>query len=484
MRVGLLRGLFIGAVASLVAAITAAIGSLLMPIGPLRALEPHRGIDVDVTVVGCSMIAIVVLVALQSAIAAGRTPRHRAATPVRWAERVTGSTSSPAIAAGMRFIFDRGTGDAAVPVRSTTFGVGLAVVALVATLVFLSGLEHFTSTPRLYGWIWSYQVEYAGPQTAASLDAVSAHLARDPHVRAAAPGAYAQLGIEGRTVAAIAVETGLGVPVVQMVSGHAPHDGDEIAVGAETLRSLHHDVGDALAVSIGGVTRRFRIVGQGVFPRFAPYPASVPTGLGEGAAMTLAGLRRFGDLDAAATSPVAGPPFVLLDTGPGTTPATVEHLAFPHDPSQGLVLGAQRPNYVVSYQHLERTPLALAALLILLALASTLHLLVSVVRRRRHDLGTLRALGFTTRQVRGALLVQSTTLIGLALLVAIPVGIFAGRLLWSLTAHWLGIAVYNVVPVTTIVAVAAIALLVANAAALVPAAAAVRVSAAESLRRE
>jgi predicted lysophospholipase L1 biosynthesis ABC-type transport system permease subunit len=221
-----------------------------------------------------------------------------------------------------------------------------------------------------------------------------------------------------------------------------------------------------------------------VFPRFAPYPASVPTGLGAGAAMTLAGLHRFGPLDTSVTSPVAGSPFLLLETRPGTTAATVEHLAFPKDPSEGLVLGAQRPNYVVSYQHLERTPLALAALLILLALATTVHLLVSVVRRRRHDLGTLRALGFTRAQIRRALLVQSTTLIGLALVVAIPVGIVAGRLLWSLTAHWLGIAVDNVVPVVTIVAVAAIALVVANAAALVPAAAAGRVSAAESLRRE
>ncbi|HEX4493008.1 MAG TPA: hypothetical protein VH914_17515 [Acidimicrobiia bacterium] len=88
--------------------------------------------------------------------------------------------------------------------------------------------------------------------------------------------------------------------------------------------------------------------------------------------------------------------------------------------------------------------------------------------------------------------VRSTTFgVGLAvaaliatLVFAIPAGVFAGRLLWSLTAHWLGIAVYNVVPVGTIVAVAAAALVAGNAAALVPAAAAARISAAESLRRE
>ena len=63
---------------------------------------------------------------------------------------------------GVRLALDPGRGDATVPLRSTVLGVGLAVAALVATLVYVSGLGHFTSTPKMYGWVWSYQVESGG----------------------------------------------------------------------------------------------------------------------------------------------------------------------------------------------------------------------------------------------------------------------------------------------------------------------------------
>ena len=224
--------------------------------------------------------------------------------------------------------------------------------------------------------------------------------------------------------------------------------------------------------------------GAAVFARFAPYPASEPTGLGVGAAMTLDGLTRFGALDDSAHSPLAAGPFVLVDAKPGTSAAVLVRLAFHGDADAGLVLGAQRPSFVESYQHLERTPLALAGLLVALAIATIVHLLVSLLRRRRRDLALLRALGFTRAQLRRSVLVQATTLMALTLVVAIPLGILAGRLLWRLTSDWLGIPVHVVVPLGLVGLVALLALLVGDLVALIPAAAAARVNPSQTLRSE
>jgi putative ABC transport system permease protein len=484
-RIGLLKGALIGAVAAVVAIGVAIAASPIMPIGPLRLLEPHRGVDIDFAVVGVGALVVVVLVVAQSALGAGRRRLHPATrrTP-RLEDRLARAGASPTVVTGVRLALDPGRGDGTIPVRSTLFGVALAVAALVATLVYSAGLTHFTSTPRMYGWVWSFQLEPTGQVTAPQLERAIIPVARDRRVRAAAAGAYAQLTIAGKTIGAIAVQHGHGVPVVEIVNGREPARRDEIALGGTTLRSLHRSIGSVIAVGIGGVVRRFRVVGRAVFARFAPYPASEPTGLGVGAAMTLDGLSRFGPLDDSARSPMSGSPFALVDTTPGTTASALERLAFPGQPGAALVLTAQRPNDVSSYQHLDRTPLALAGLLALLAIATTVHLLVSAVRRRRRDLGVLRALGFTAAQLRLSVLVQAVTLVGLGLLVAIPAGVIAGRMLWGRTASWLGIAQHGFVPVPALALAALAALVVAAVVALVPAISAGRVDPAEILRSE
>jgi hypothetical protein len=378
---------------------------------------------------------------------------------------------------------DPGRGDAAVPVWSTVVGVGLALAALVATFGYAASLTKFTSTPRLYGWIWTAQVEPGQTTSAAQLERAATTLTRNPDVHAAI-GGYAQLEIGGKTVGAVAMQPGRGVPVIDVVRGRAPERDDEIALGATTLRNLHTHIGDSLDVGIGSVRQSFRIVGQAVFPRFAPYPASEPTGLGVGGALTLDGLRRFGRLDDSEQSPLSATPFIMVDGPRRGLDADVQKVVFGGDPEGGLVLGPQRPNDVASYAHLKRTPLVLVGLLVLLAVTTLVHLLVTAVRRRRKELAMLRALGCTAGQMRRLVLVQATTLIGLALLVAVPIGVIAGRLLWSATARWLGVPVLQVVPGAEIALVVLGAFVVGSIAALVPAIRAGRVDPAEILRSE
>jgi ABC-type lipoprotein release transport system permease subunit len=163
---------------------------------------------------------------------------------------------------------------------------------------------------------------------------------------------------------------------------------------------------------------------------------------------------------------------------------TVRDVVFHGDPNGGLVLGPQRPNDVASYANLKRTPLVLVGLLVLLAVATLVHLLVTAVRRRRKDLAMLRALGCRAAQVRRVVLVQATTLVALALLAAVPIGLIAGRTLWAATAHWLGVPVRQVVPVGEVALVVVGAFVVGAIAALVPAIRAGRVDPAEILRSE
>jgi hypothetical protein len=290
--------------------------------------------------------------------------------------------------------------------------------------------------------------------------------------------------IGGKTVGAVALQPGRGLPVIDVMRGRAPARDDEIALGATTLRTLHRRLGDRVDVGIGSARREFRVVGQAVFPRFAPYPASEPTGLGVGAATTLDALRRFGPFDDSENSPLSANPFLMVDGPRAGIERTVRDVVFHGNPNVGLVLGAQRPNDVASYAHLKRTPLVLAGLLVLLAIATLAHLLVTAVRRRRKDLAMLRALGCRAAQVRRVVLVQAATLILLALVVAVPLGVIAGRLLWARTAHWLGVPVRQIVPVGAIAAAVAGAFLVGAIAALVPAIRAGRVDPAEILRSE
>jgi hypothetical protein len=145
---------------------------------------------------------------------------------------------------------------------------------------------------------------------------------------------------------------------------------------------------------------------------------------------------------------------------------------------------ATLPTAVADLSRIDDLPLALGAFFALLACATVAHALVTTVRRRRHDLAVLRAMGFTRRQTRGAIAWQSTLLAIVGLVVGVPVGIAVGRITWRWLADDFPIVYVPPVAVLAVVAVAAIAILIANALAAGPAHAATRIRPAEALRVE
>src|SRR5207237_10112635 len=93
------------------------------------------------------------------------------------------------------------------------------------------------------------------------------------------------------------------------------------------------------------------------------------------------------------------------------------------------------PTAAVVLGRLATMPLVRAVFFGLLACATVAHALVTTVRRRRHDLAVLRAVGFTRRQARIAISWQATLLAAFGLVLGVPLGLIVGRLLWRWVAE-------------------------------------------------
>lgn len=79
-------------------------------------------------------------------------------------------------------------------------------------------------------------------------------------------------------------------------------------------------------------------------------------------------------------------------------------------------------------------PVVLGGFLALLSVGAVGHALATAVRRRRHDVAVLRALGMTRWQSRGVVVTQATVLAGVGLLFGVPLGLALGRTLWRVVA--------------------------------------------------
>jgi ABC-type lipoprotein release transport system permease subunit len=126
----------------------------------------------------------------------------------------------------------------------------------------------------------------------------------------------------------------------------------------------------------------------------------------------------------------------------------------------------------------------LAAFLVFLGLCAMAHALLSAVRRRRHDLAVLRAIGFRPLQVAACILWQALTVSVVALALGIPLGLVAGRWSWRWVADATPLHYIAPLPLTAIVVSVPAALLLANAIAAWPARRAARLQPAQVLRTE
>jgi ABC-type antimicrobial peptide transport system permease subunit len=148
------------------------------------------------------------------------------------------------------------------------------------------------------------------------------------------------------------------------------------------------------------------------------------------------------------------------------------------------VNGPQRPSDIEALAGARATPLALAAVLGLLAVSVLVQALLASVRRHRRDLAVLRSLGFTRRQVVTSVAWHATLVVAAGLAVGVPVGLLVGRSLWSRVAAGLGVLDDWVLPTAALLVVILLILALANLTAAWPAMRAARARASDVLRAE
>jgi hypothetical protein len=264
------------------------------------------------------------------------------------------------------------------------------------------------------------------------------------------------------------------------VTGRLPKSDGEIALGTRTLRHLHAQIGATIPVSIpvlDAPARPMTIVGTTVFPTL-----SDTLGLGTGAALTPAGMRYLVPAKTSLPPPAA----VFVRFRPGVEPqAGRQDLATQlAEVGSFTVDGPATPTDLLNFGQVENLPQLLGTGLAAVALLTIAHLLITSVRRRRRDFAILRALGFTSWQVRGTLCWQALTLAGIALVIGVPAGIASGRLCWQVFAHQLGITPVVAVPLAVLTVMAAGWLAAAALIAVLPGEAATRNPPARALRSE
>ncbi len=404
--------------------------------------------------------------------------------------------------AGLRFSLEGGDGRSTVPTRSALVGAVVAIVVVVATITFGSGLNTLVSHPALYGWNWSYAIDSPGgsdvpPKALALLD-------RDPDVAAWTGYNFADVQINGLTVPAlIAKKNALGPPIL---SGHGIRATNQIVLGEETLAALRKTVGATVELSYGTPQDApvyipptpMVVSGTATLPAIGTSGSLHPS-MGTGVVIPQ-GLEpaRF---KRALTYPdpnLNGPAIVVVRLRHGVPAAaglaSVQLVAsaanriMAADPEGAgdtyNVLGVQRPAEIVNYQSSGDTPAILAAGLAAGAVVSLGITLAASVRRRRRDLALLKTLGFTRRQLAVAVAWQASVAAITGIVIGVPIGIALGRWLWDLFARDIYAVPRPTVPVLEVVVVAVVTIVLANLVAALPGRMAARTPTALVLRAE
>jgi ABC-type lipoprotein release transport system permease subunit len=461
------RAVVIAVPAALVAVLVAYLCSAPAPIGWAHELDPRTGLSFDPVVIGAGAATVLVVLvffgilggirALLTGDARRRpSPPRRADSP---AIRFVRGHGSPAFGAGVRMALGSRAGRGAT---GTLAAAILAVAVTVTAFTFASSFHHLTGTPRLYGQTWDYET-FGGPaQPKKIVDA----LTHTRGVTAVAAGADDTLAINGVDTGVRAWDNLKGSIAPTITKGRQPVAPTEVALAVKTLDAAHARVGDYVTVRGRGVVRRMHVVGQGVLP------ASKFNKLGFGGTMTFTALKRLDD------GAVKGLYLMDISDGPGAH-AAEKRLDFFFD---GNVV--VRPDEVGDFGRIDSMPSYIALLAAIAATAALAHALITTVRRSRRDLAVLKTLGFTRSQVAATVAWQASSIVAIALIAGVPLGLGAGRFAWRLFANDLGVAPEVVAPVLPVVLLVPIALIVANAVAALPGWFAARVQPAPVLRTE
>jgi hypothetical protein len=458
----------------------AVVASRWFPVGSAAPVEPEPGMSADWLVLGVGWVLIPLMVAVGatgSALMARRAARL--ATPPRRSTiaSVAARLGWPVpVVVGIRFALEPGRGRSAIPVRPALVGSVIGVLGVVAAFTFASGVSEAAGNPARFGQTFSalaflgYNDEALGdPQQLADL------AREDPSVTGVvnARSAVADIGDSRATL--YSYDGAGGRPVDMVLSdGRPPEAATELVLGPDVADSLGIGVGDRVEVVGTEGARELTLVGIGFTPE-GPHNSYSNGGWvsGNGYTALFADHFKFAFL------------YVATDDGPTDAAAIGTLNQAATDAGIGPVFGPPfTPQQVADIGQVTALPRFLAAFLAVLAMGAIGHALATAVRRRRHDIAVLRALGMTRRQSRWVVVVQATVLALVGLAVGVPLGVALGRVLWQVVADYTPLQYSPPVALLALAVIGPAALVVANLLAAWPGRAAARLRIGAVLRTE
>ncbi len=442
---------------------------VLSPLGPTgigRAAEPYPGIRIDglVLTLGLPLVALLVLTAAVLPVATLR--RRTAATAAHTPRGLTGMLPTTGVA-GLAMTGSRRAGGVAL--GSAIAGVALASAIGVAAWSLTASYYDLRTAPARYGATWDVSV--GNDANAAQAAATHERLAAIPGIRVAGIDS-ANGGPKGGADFTLTdfIPT-IGAPSSPIVTrGRPPVGPAEVALGRTTMRDLGAHLGDTVHLPPGDPSQGadLTVVGEAVINDGL---GSLP---GNGAFVAPEAFARL----APNSIPAVYAVWIDPDADRVATMAALK-AAFPT-----TFTLPQPPAQIGNLGLVQRQPLLLALIVGAIAAAALLHALVLSVRRGRHQIGVLKALGFTRGQVSGSVAWHATLLVVPGVLIGVPLGIVIGRLVWTNIVENIGIVSGPVLPIRVIATIAVLVLVLANLAALGPGWSAARTRAAVALRME
>ena len=467
----LVRSLAISLPATVLALVAAIALSPLGPVGLGRAAEVDEGVDVDALVLGIGALAVIAIVtaAVVAPVVRGRVLRPTPRSTTR--ASTTRSISLPPVLSAGLHLARRGRSGSLLEGITALLGTAAAIAVGIAAVSLAASLDDLMETPARYGVPWDLSV---GASAVGNDPAeVLADERVEPEIAAAAVITGNDMDIAGEVAWVYAyspIEGFEETPPLPIASGRAPVNDREIAIGRVTLREIGHEVGDTVTVTslARGETYEMAIVGEAIInDTFEASP-------GRGAVATP-------DFIDEAAPEVSGDPAVIsLREGADVDAVAADLRASSDGPVQGPVPQAA----LRAVERIRRLPFIMTGVVAILAIASLIHALVLSVGRNRRAFGVLKGVGFTRAQVFGTVACQTTVFALLALVTAVPLGVFVGRAGWELVAEGLGVLAVPVVPAVPVIVVVLAALVVANVVGVYPAWRAARLRTAVALRPE
>jgi hypothetical protein len=481
---------FLAAAAGATFGVAAAIvASRWMPIGAASYAEPHPGIDADWLILGPGWVLAPALVAAGSAAVAALalTARRRQVIPRRPGPAAAVATAAAAaglgvpVVVGARFALEPGRGRSAVPVRPALLGAVVGVLGVLAAFTFAAGVSDAAANPARFGQTGQLGTFLGlGGQDAGPARQVLQAVAADPDVTGV-DDAY----INGAQSGQVSVESftydpvgGKRVPVV-LTGGRMPAAPDEIVLAPVTAGELHAAIGSKVRLTGGTTPQTVTVTGIGFVP------AGPHNYYSDGAWLTPAGYHRLFmgahyafkfHAATVALRPDADVPAVTRRLNAAAA-AIKGGRAFTFTPPVPVL-------EVQALKDIAVLPLALSAFLAVLAIGAVGHGLSIAVRRRRHELAVLRALGLTRRQSRLVILTQASLLAVIGLAFGIPLGVALGRTLWRAAADMTPLAYHPPLAPWALLLIGPLTLLATSLLAAWPARRAARLPAGQILRTE